>query len=262
MWQRLAISKVLNQTRNGFGAVFHGALLAGTDLLYPPTCAACHEEPGIQAGCRTFCDECRGGLFDPKQEWCPRCAAPAGPYSATAAGCRHCRNERYPFAFAVTLGRYDGLLKSLILMGKAAQGTHLMLALAEELARSRRDWFRASAIDAIVPVPHHWTHRLVRPQLPTETIAATLSRRLEIPCLHDAVVKIRRTLPQAGLSGTKRRSNVRNAFAGSGRPISGMRLLLVDDVMTTGGTAHAASLALLDAGAIEVSVAVLARSVT
>lgn len=244
---------------------------AGIDTLYPHTCAACETELPDGRSWRLLCDDCRSRLVRLDQAWCPRCAAPAGPYAASETGCRECLNEAFPFESAVTLGGYreqagptDGhgsLLRSLILQAKASGGPRLMAALAQELLEVRRGWFQNLAPDAIVPVPHFWAQRLVRGDLAPQTIGAVLARQLRRPLQHDAVRKTRWTLPQAGLPGSNRRANLRNAFAWAGRPVAGLRLLVVDDVMTTGATVKGVAKVLLEAGAKEVHVAVLARSV-
>lgn len=243
---------------------------AGIDALYPHTCAACESElPDAQA-LRLLCDGCRSRLVRADQAWCPRCAAPAGPYAALTTGCRECLNEAFPFESAVTLGGYreqagptdshGSLLRSLILQAKASGGPRLTAALTQELLEVRRGWFQNLAPDAIVPVPHFWAQRLVRGDLAPQTIGAVLARQLRRPLEHDAVRKSRWTRRQARLPGSTRRVNLRNAFVWTGRPVDGLRLLVVDDVMTTGATVKGVAKALLDAGAKEVHVAVLARS--
>ena len=194
-------------------------------------------------------------------EWCPRCAARVGPYGVLEEGCRHCRDEGYAFRSAVTLGMYEGDLQPAILASKQAAGEGLALSLAQLLLTQRRAWFDKTPVDAVIPVPHHWARRLTSGHLASETVAHRLARSLRLPCWQDAVAKTRWTPQQQGLSATDRRTNLKSAFAGTGRPLAGLRLLLVDDVMTTGRTAQVVTRALLDAGAREVHVAVLGRSV-
>lgn len=243
---------------------------AGIDSLYPHTCAACETELPDAQSSRLLCEGCRSRLVSADQAWCPRCAAPAGPYAALETGCRECLNEAFPFESAITLGGYreregsaDGhgsLLRSLILQAKRSGGPRLTTALAQELLEVRGAWFREVAPDAIVPVPHFWAQRLIRGDLAPQTIGAVLARQLRRPLRHDAIRKTRWTPPQAGLPGSTRRVNVRNVFTWTGRPVDGLRLLVVDDVMTTGATVKGVAKALLNAGAKEVHVAVLARS--
>ena len=237
------------------------SLRAAADLLYPPACPWCRREASDAAVSAGLCDECCRALAPEGSEWCPRCAARVGPYGALAEGCRHCRDEGYAFLSTVTLGMYDGELRPAILASKQAAGEGLALSLAELFLRRRAAWFQSASVDVVIPVPHHWARRLTSGHLASETIAHRLAGSLGLPCWQDAVAKTRWTPQQQGLSATDRRTNLKSAFVGTGRPLEGRRILLVDDVMTTGRTAQVVTRALLKAGAAEVQVAVLARSV-
>lgn len=254
-------------------------LRSAADLLYPPACPWCRREnaeppadeqaeagpaedgcggAGTRAG---LCGDCSRLLAPAAGEWCPRCAARVGPYGALPEGCRHCRDEGYTFRTAVTLGMYEGDLQPAIVASKQPMGESLALSLAELLLTRRRAWFGQTPVDAVIPVPHHWARRLLSGHLASETIAHHLARSLRLPYWQDAVAKTRWTPQQHFLSATERRANHKSAFRATGRPLDGGRLLLVDDVMTTGRTAQVVTRALLDAGAAEVHVAVLGRSV-
>jgi ComF family protein len=112
-------------------------------------------------------------------------------------------------------------------------------------------------IEAIVAVPTHWKHRLARPLYAADALAAAVARRTEIPCL--PVLKRTRAGPhQIGLSYTERLQNVRGAFAIRHRvTLREARLLLIDDVMTTGATVNECAKILRGGGAAEIYAAVL-----
>jgi ComF family protein len=118
---------------------------------------------------------------------------------------------------------------------------------------------RDERFDAIAPVPLHWRKQWQRKFNQSELLARAISRRTAIPVVK-ALKRIKPTATQAGLSNSARRRNVAAAFR-CPRPelISGKRILLIDDVMTTGSTAAACALALKRAGATRVALLTVAR---
>jgi ComF family protein len=115
------------------------------------------------------------------------------------------------------------------------------------------------AFDAVVPVPLHWFRRFQRGFNQAQLLARHIGKKRNLPVLR-AVRRVRATRTQTGLTNTKRRQNVAGAFrARRGRRVEGLRLLLVDDVMTTGATASACASALKRAGAKSVTLLTVAR---
>ena len=129
--------------------------------------------------------------------------------------------------------------------------------LAKSLADAWRTYGGDEPLDGIVPVPLHWFRHLMRGYNQTEILADQLSRRLGIPKLL-CLKRIRWTRQQARMNREERRRNIRHAFTCRKSPV-GLRLLLLDDVFTTGSTLEAATMALLDGGAAAVSVLTIAR---
>jgi len=115
---------------------------------------------------------------------------------------------------------------------------------------------RDEAFDAAVPVPLYWRRRLQRGFNQAELLARGLARRTGIPVVK-ALGRLRPTPTQAGLSNSARRQNVSRAFRS--RSVQGKRILLIDDVMTTGATASSCALALKQAGAKRVALLTVAR---
>jgi len=190
---------------------------------------------------------------------CRRCRTPfANRFPLDQEGvCRLCRGGGNRFDAAYTFGSYDGTLRRLIHLLKyegvesvaAPLGRHLSEALPRE---QNFDW--------IVPVPMHWRRRLQRGFNHAEVLATELARRTGIPA-ERGLKRNRRTAPQAQLTGAARRRNLAGAFRVADRfEVKGKRILLVDDVFTTGSTANACASALKRAGAAHVSVLTVARA--
>jgi ComF family protein len=238
-------------------------LAVGLDFVAPPSCPACGQS--VESGGTNhpldprLCVACTADLAPPVRDSCQRCAAPVGPHVDTSDGCLHCRSDRFAFSAAVSLGTYAGRLQSACLRSKETQGASLASAMTGEL------WNRHSTIiagwqpEVVLPVPRFWLGRILFGSNAATIVAETLARRLNIPCRQDLLTKVRWTSPQTSLPATERRRNLRDAFAARAADLKGRRVLLADDVLTTGTTAHRCARVLKDAGASEVAVAVLAR---
>jgi ComF family protein len=160
------------------------------------------------------------------------------------------------FDAAYSFGWYDGVLRELIQLYKYSRIPTLSAPLSDLLIAALP---REERFDRIVPVPLHWRRRWERGFNQSELLAKTLSRRTGIPVLH-ALRRSRSTEAQAGLSNTGRRQNVAGAFRSrSTGKSSGARILLIDDVMTTGSTAAACAGELKRAGAARVVLLTVAR---
>jgi ComF family protein len=167
-----------------------------------------------------------------------------------------CRLGLMGFDAAYCYAAYEGPLRQLIHLFKYGRIATLSSPLGQRLAGALP---RDQRFDAIVPMPMHWRRRWQRGFNQADLLAREIGWRSCVPVVN-AVRRVRATAPQAGLSNAKRRKNVAAAFApvkpGS---LSGKRVLLVDDVMTTGSTASACATVLKKAGASHVAVLTLAR---
>lgn len=205
-----------------------------------------------------LCADCEVALRPKDGEQCRKCAAPVGPYLETSRGCIHCRQDRFHFDGVIRLGVYRDLLRLAVLKAKSVTGEALTRALTDLLITAAPVDHPAGHWDVIVPVPHYWTRRLAQRHAASETIAEQLSVRWRLPCDRSLLRKIRRTPQQAGSAPSVRRKQQLRAFSASAAA-RGLKILLVDDVLTTGATADEASKALKTRGAASVTVAVLAR---
>ena len=170
--------------------------------------------------------------------------------------CGLCRAGARGFDGAYCFGAFEGTLRKLIHLFKYNRMKPLARPLAGYLAAALP---RDQRFEVVVPMPLHWRRRWQRGFNQAELLARRTARRAGIPMVN-AVRRTRATATQAGLSNARRRENVAGAFrVKKPRAVAGRRVLLIDDVMTTGATASACALALKRAGATSVALLTLAR---
>ncbi|HEY3450708.1 MAG TPA: double zinc ribbon domain-containing protein [Myxococcales bacterium] len=219
------------------------------DLLFPPRCAGCRELVGSPG---PFCPRCRETLSEVPMARCPTCGEPdvVGP-------CAHCLAEPPDYERVVAPFLHGGALADAIHRLKYEDRPQLAPALASLVAAALRpelDW-----CDLVAPISLH-PHRLKsRGYDQALLLARALAGPAGRPVVPRAVRRVRDTTPQVGKDRAQRRQNVAEAFAASPE-LSGKKVLLVDDVLTTGATAQAAARACRMAGAMAVRVAALARA--
>lgn len=174
--------------------------------------------------------------------------------------CAACLAFPYVFARARAACVYDEASRALILKFKHGDQQQFAPLFARWIGRSAAPLIEAA--DAVAPVPLHPSRLLARRFNQAAEIARPLARTARLDYLADALIRTRRTDSQGGKSPRGRRVNVKSAFAvteAGRRRIKGRRILLVDDVLTTGATAEACARLLLEAGARAVDLAVIAR---
>jgi ComF family protein len=168
--------------------------------------------------------------------------------------CGQCLKKAPPFLKVINYGLYEGALAEAINQLKFYGIKRLSKPLGVLLQS-----LDLPAMDGIVPVPLSIKGLRERGFNQSLLIARVISKKISAPLLTDILIKKKETPPQIGLSAKERLLNLKNAFEVKGN-IKGLRLLLVDDVMTTGATVTECSKVLMKAGAKEVIVLTLARS--
>jgi ComF family protein len=233
------------------------------DLLFPDDCRVCGE-PLHEVSRIPVCSRC---LRQPElfraEFFCIFCRTPflnRAPLDE-AGRCALCRLGLNGFDQVYSFGAYEGVLRKLIHLFKFEGVRTLQRPLGALLAQALP---RESGFDAIVPMPLHWLRRWHRGFNQSELLAREIARKWNVPVC--ALVRRKKaTAPQAGLTSAERRKNVEGAFevgkgeVGKPARLKGMRLLLIDDVLTTGATASACARALKRAGAAQVTFLALAR---
>jgi ComF family protein len=240
------------------------ALRHVANFLYPPRCAVCGDRFGLEAE-RRVCERCLARVERIPEPICAICGAPMASATLVEDRCAQCLDRRPHFARARAIARYRPSaesdrrsLPSLIRRHKYGLDQSLQKALAEFLGDELP--YSSADCDVVIPVPLHQRRLWWRGFNQAALLAMTISRRLAKPIELDALMRSRMTTPQTSQDHDARRRNVRRAFSVS-RParIRGRRVLLIDDVMTTGATVDECARVLVAAGAARVDVLTLAR---
>jgi ComF family protein len=195
----------------------------------------------------------------------PQCAACGLPFSfemGDAALCGACVRERPAFDRARAVMVYGDVSRKMILAFKHGDRTDTAPALGRWLCRAGAELVHGA--DIVAPVPLHWTRLFERRYNQAALLAHAVGRQAGLPVIADLVERRRRTRPQVRMGPAARKRNLRGAFRVNAKRqarIQGKRVLLIDDVMTTGLTAALCAKALKATGAAAVDVLTVARVV-
>lgn len=258
-----------------------------SELCFPPACVLCHgpleidDSRGDESGNSSLCAECEASLrATATVAACDRCARPQPPPStappeasarAPRSGaapswgsqpllCLPCRKSRSKIDRTVALGMYRDVMREAVVAAKRRAFQPLALGLGELLGNRVRTAIGETPIGAVTFIPSHWTRRFHRGGCPAQLLAGQVGRAVGAPVL-PLLRCTRRTAKQGTLDDASRRINVRGAFtAKKNYALLVPRVLVVDDVWTTGSTLQEAAGVIRQRYDAEVFAAVVARA--
>jgi len=229
------------------------------DFALPRLCPSCREPLGDGVG---LCASCWSRLSLIEPPYCARLGIPfvfdpgAGLLSMEAIA----DPPAYDRARAAV--RYDDVASALVHQLKYGDRLDLAPMMGRWMARAGRELLAEA--NALVPVPLHWRRLWARRFNQSAALAGAISALCGMPVMHRGLIRVRATPQQVGLSKAERADNVQGVFRGPGEhkaEIMGQRVVVIDDVLTSGATVDACARALLRAGAAHVDVLVFARVV-
>lgn len=243
------MSNMLRTSRDRFTTVARSLC----DTILPRTCQICLGP--LQPDDHELCHLCWRRLQDAiGSEYCHRCGAAIGPYSTA---CNRCRNYKLSYENLARVGLHTGPLAEMVRGLKFANQVRLARLLGELLFNAVQGARLTDEFELITWIPLHWFRAWRRNYNQAQLIAERLASLAHRP-VRRLLRRVRWTEPQTHLSRSARLANVRGAFAlCRGLDVHSKRILLIDDVLTTGATASEAASVLCKAGA-SVNVAVVA----
>lgn len=231
------------------------------DIVLPTACAFCSSS---RSGSRVpyFCTNCWSDLAELPGPVCPSCGRPFGSPEALTSSpghtCHACRKAPPQFDQALAAGMFEGPLREAIHLYKYRPARALARPLAQWMTGRVR---MVEALDLVMPVPLHRRRLRQRGFNQSLLLANHVAKHFGLPLVFDNLARVRHTRPQVELSGRDRTANVENAFSVL-RPagVQAKRVLLVDDVLTTGATMNECARVLRSAGARSVIALTVARA--
>ena len=232
------------------------------DMLYPRRCLVCGAdlEPNERG---PLCAEHRKQVIFVEDPMCERCGAKMFARATGELLCAECRSSEPHFDRAFSATIYNDAMKALVHRYKYGMRRYLAAVFGEWMIDFVHRHIDTAELDAIVPVPLHWRRFQYRSFNQAVALAQPLAREFGLPIVRHALRRRRHTRPQVELGPKERVENIKDAFrVRRAERIAGKRLLLVDDVYTTGATINECARVLAEAGAASVVAFTLTRPIS
>jgi ComF family protein len=227
-------------------------------FFLPPQCPCC--EKFSEEGKQRFCSNCLSQIRWIEPPFCSICGIPFISREVETHPCGACVTHRKYFTIARALGAFEGSLQEAIHRWKYEGKTYLTPFFASWMAEGLNRYWEPGSLDLLIPVPLHTRRLRERGFNQSLLLVRELSRRTGIPYRKSILQKKKSTIPQVNLSGVEREKELRGTFHVIGKEeLSGLSVLLIDDVYTTGATVNECSKVLLRGGAKRVDVLTLAH---
>ncbi|MCR5273012.1 MAG: ComF family protein [Lachnospiraceae bacterium] len=216
------------------------------ETIYPPRCALCDD---IVYDGRDICFECEKKMKLPGDAVCLKCGKTL--YDRGREYCKRCEKGESYFVQGKIIFEYEGDIKESIYHFKYGNRREYAAFYARIANEVYGDWIERKGVELIVPVPMHKKKKRYRGYNQAEIFAKELSKLTDIRC-NDVVLRLKNTKPQAKLNQEERKNNLLNAFKIKSDIVKYKKILVIDDIFTTGSTINEIAKELLDAGAKEV----------
>lgn len=226
------------------------------NAILPPRCLICGK---IIPSDHSLCTDCFNDITFISKPYCSHCGLPISTRENNELECVTCLAQKDPFRLCRSAVKYDEFSKSLLLDFKFSDRLDNKVLLSNWLFMAGKDIFH-QGIDLIIPVPLHYMRLFKRKYNQSAILAAEISKKINVPVDYNSLKRIRHTIPQVSCSGKQRSKNVKNAFSIiHPENIKGKRIVLIDDIYTTGSTLKECAKALKKAGAKSVDALTVAR---
>lgn len=216
--------------------------------MYPRTCPVCGKVLGIDKG--YICKDCQKQLVYITEPKCMKCGKKL--LSDVEEYCYDCKKQQHYFINGLAPFAHVGAITDSIYKIKYNNKREYIDFFVNELIRLYQREILSWGCDALVPVPIHRKKKIIRGYNQAECIAKRMAKHLNLPVCKNGLIRVKNTVAQKELNDKERRNNIENAFIIGKDIVKYSKIILVDDIYTTGSTIDACSKTLLNAGVQEV----------